>query len=336
MNEIAKLIIDNYNNDLPTQFSAKTKAERDEMIRQEMLDVLGMTKFDTMSFRKAMRNPVTNVKVFEIIENVITEGIIKGTYKNAFFDQFVETKTIDAGDINEFYVEPRHQLIAAEFSGSHFDLKRQRIDVGQSFSVEMRDFGIKVYEYLERVLASRCDFVTLVNLLQEAVDRKLREISYTTFQALLNRLPEMWTVSGSFDEAEILEVCAHIEADAGEVTFVGTKIALNKLQGKVALPASDAMKNERNQKGYVSLWNGYRCIELEQVHKQGTFDFLMSNDEIYLIAGDTKPVKMAVTSGLINETSGYQNHDMSMEYTYTFQAGVSVILDKAIGKITLA
>lgn len=336
MNEIAKLIIDNYNNDLPTQFSAKTKAERDEMIRQEMLDVLGMTKFDTMSFRKAMRNPVTNVKVFEIIENVITEGIIKGTYKNAFFDQFVETKTIDAGDINEFYVEPRHQLVAAEFSGSHFDLKRQRIDVGQSFSVEMRDFGIKVYEYLERVLASRCDFVTLVNLLQEAVDRKLREISYTTFEALLNRLPEQWTVSGSFDEAEILEVCAHIEADAGEVTFVGTKIALNKLQGKVALPASDAMKDERNQKGYVSLWNGYRCIELEQVHKQGTFDFLMSNDEIYLIAGDTKPVKMAVTSGLINETSGYQNHDMSMEYTYTFQAGVSVVLDKAIGKITLA
>ena len=336
MNEIAKLIIDNYNNDLPTQFSAKTKAERDEMIRQEMLDVLGMTKFDAMSFRKAMRNPVTNVKVFEIIENVITEGIIKGTYKNAFFDQFVETKTIDAGDINEFYVEPRHQLVAAEFSGSHFDLKRQRIDVGQSFSVEMRDFGIKVYEYLERVLASRCDFVTLVNLLQEAVDRKLREISYTTFEALLNRLPEQWTVSGSFDEAEILEVCAHIEADAGEVTLVGTKIALNKLQGKVALPASDAMKNERNEKGYVSLWNGYRCIELEQVHKQGTFDFLMSNDEIYLIAGDTKPVKMAVTSGLINETSGYQNHDMSMEYTYTFQAGVSVVLDKAIGKITLA
>ena len=335
MNEIAKLIIDNYNNDLPTQFSAKTKAERDEMIRQEMLDVLGMTKFDAMSFRKAMRNPVTNVKVFEIIENVITEGIIKGTYKNAFFDQFVETKTIDAGDINEFYVEPRHQLVAAEFSGSHFDLKRQRIDVGQSFSVEMRDFGIKVYEYLERVLASRCDFVTLVNLLQEAVDRKLREISYTTFEALLNRLPEQWTVSGSFDEAEILEVCAHIEADAGEVTLVGTKIALNKLQGKVALPASDAMKDERNQKGYVSVWNGYRCIELEQVHKQGTVDFLMSNDEIYLIAGDTKPVKMAVTSGLINETSGYQNHDMSMEYTYTFQAGVSVVLDKAIGKITL-
>ena len=335
MNEIAKLIIDNYNNDLPTQFSAKTKAERDEMIRQEMLDVLGMTKFDAMSFRKAMRNPVTNVKVFEIIENVITEGIIKGTYKNAFFDQFVETKTTDAGDINEFYVEPRHQLVAAEFSGSHFDLKRQRIDVGQSFSVEMRDFGIKVYEYLERVLASRCDFVTLVNLLQEAVDRKLREISYTTFEALLNRLPEQWTVSGSFDEAEILEVCAHIEADAGEVTFVGTKIALNKLQGKVTLPASDAMKDERNQKGYVSVWNGYRCIELEQVHKQGTFDFLMSNDEIYLIAGDTKPVKMAVTSGLINETSGYQNHDMSMEYTYTFQAGVSVVLDKAIGKITL-
>lgn len=336
MNEIAKLIIDNYNGDLPAKFEATTQADRDNMLRQEMLDVLGMKKYDAVSFRKAMRNPAKSIAIYEIIENVITEGIIKGTYKNAFFDEFVETKTIDAGDINEFYVEPRHELIAAEFSGSHFDLKRTRIDVGQTFSVEMRDYGIKVYEYLERVLAGRCDFVTLVNLLQEGIDRKLREMSYTTFQALLDRLPDMWTVSGSFDEAEILEACAHIEADAGEVQFVGTKIALNKLQGKVALPASDAMKNERNQKGYVSLWNGYRCVELEQTHKQGTFDFLMANDEIYLIAGETKPVKMAITSGLINETSGYQNHDMSMEYVYTFQAGVSVVLDKAIGKITLA
>ena len=96
------------------------------------------------------------------------------------------------------------------------------------------------------------------------------------------------------------------------------------------------MKNERNQKGYVSLWNGYRCVEIAQQHKLGTLDFMMSNDEIYVIAGDTKPVKMSVTSGLIQENSGYQNHDMSMEYTYVFQAGVAVVLEKAIGKITLA
>ncbi len=336
MNEIAKLIIDNYNNDLPTKFEATTKADRDNMIRQEILGVMGLQQFDAKAVRKALRNPAVNVAVFEIIENVITEGILKGTYKNEFFDNFVETKTIDAGDKNEYYVAPRHQLVCAEFSGSHWDLKRQRIDVGQTISTEMRDFGIKVYEYLERVLAGRCDFVELVNALQVAVDQKLREISYATFAALLNRLPETFSLTGSFDEAEVLELASHIEADAGEITFVGTKVALNKLQGKVTLPASDAMKNERNQKGYVSLWNGYRCVEIAQQHKLGTLDFMMSNDEIYVIAGDTKPVKMSVTSGLIQENSGYQNHDMSMEYTYVFQAGVAVVLEKAIGKITLA
>ena len=81
MNEIAKLIIDNYNGDLPAKFEATTQADRDNMLRQEMLEVLGMKKYDAVSFRKAMRNPAKAIAIYEIIENVITEGLIKGTYK---------------------------------------------------------------------------------------------------------------------------------------------------------------------------------------------------------------------------------------------------------------
>ena len=75
MNEIAKLIIDNYNGDLPAKFEATTQADRDNMLRQEMLDVLGMKKYDAVSFRKAMRNPAKSIAIYEIIENLSGQGV---------------------------------------------------------------------------------------------------------------------------------------------------------------------------------------------------------------------------------------------------------------------
>ena len=65
MNEIAKLIIENHNGDLPAKFEQKTQAERDAMLRQEMLDILGMKQYNSVEFRKAMRNPAKAIAIYE-------------------------------------------------------------------------------------------------------------------------------------------------------------------------------------------------------------------------------------------------------------------------------
>ena len=175
MNTIAQIIYDNYKGEIPAEFSAKTKKEREDMIRGKILQEIGLSEYtDSKTFRRALRE--NEAKVFNIIEEVVDRVLADGEYaKRTFYNQFVEVKNLALGDKNEFYVEGANELEVSEFSGSHFELKRRRVDKGQSFSVEMRNFGIKIYEELERILSGRADLARLVVLVTEAVDKHMAQ-----------------------------------------------------------------------------------------------------------------------------------------------------------------
>lgn len=251
---------------------------------------------------------------------------------------FVEEHNLDMGDENVFYIEGRNELQVAKIAGNGATVDRQRIDGGHSLTVDMDTYGIAVYEYLVRALTGRTDFAKLVSLLNTAVEKAIKEQTYAAAQALLTRLPEKWTHSGSYDEEKILEVIQAVEVDSDvKPQLVGTAAAFSKLQGKQALVSND-MKDERNRNGFVSVWNGYTCLPVEQVRKQGTTDELMfSNDEIFIIAGQEKPIKLTLRSGLIDpNASGVRYQDRTMNFQYEFDMGVAVVTGNAIGKITLA
>lgn len=337
--DLTKLLLDNYRGTgaVATEFSTMSKEEKDAKIRQAFFEVLGTDSIkDEVHLAKLLRGK--GVEVFEIIENVITEGMIKGDYKNVFFDQFVEEHVLDLGDENVFYIEGKNELEVAKIAGDGATVDRQRIDAGHTLTVDMDTYGIAVYEYLVRALTGRTDFAKLVALLNEAVEKSIKEQTYVAAQALLTRLPEKWTHSGSYDEEKILEVIQHVEADAdSKPQLVGTSVALAKLQGKQAL-VSDSMKEERNRNGFVSVWNGYTCLPIEQVRKAGTEDeFIFSNDEVYVMAGQEKPIKLTLRSGLIDpNASGVRFQDRSMNFQYEYDLGVAVVTAGALGKITLA
>ena len=337
--DLTKLLLDNYRGTgaVATEFSAMSKEEKDAKIRQAFFEILGTdTIKDEVQLAKLIRGK--GVEVFEIIENVITEGMIKGDYKNSFFDMFVEEHNLDMGDENVFYIEGRNELQVAKIAGNGATVDRQRIDGGHSLTVDMDTYGIAVYEYLVRALTGRTDFAKLVSLLNTAVEKAIKEQTYAAAQALLTRLPEKWTHSGAYDEEKILEVIQAVEVDSDvKPQLVGTAAAFSKLQGKQALVSND-MKDERNRNGFVSVWNGYTCLPVEQVRKQGTTDELMfSNDEIFIIAGQEKPIKLTLRSGLIDpNASGVRYQDRTMNFQYEFDMGVAVVTGNAIGKITLA
>lgn len=339
MNGIAKIIYDTYKGNIPTKFASVSKSERDEAIRKEIFEALGIEKFERKAFRKAWRE--NKNKVYAIIEEVANQVMIDGEYqKSAFFNQFVEIKNYALGDTGEFYVEGKNELIVQEFSGSHFDLRRQRIDAGQSFRVGMKDYGIKVYEYFERILSGRASIEELVVLLYEAIEKKLAEMAEATFMSAMTKLPTPFKVGGSYDEDAILEMLAHLEAINGEKpVLVGTKMALRKLQGIVGGEWSDAMKQNRNDALILPVWNSYSCMEIAQGHKVGTFEFSMDNNKVYAISGsNTKIVKMVLEGDTeVKEISdGTDNADRSLETAVTFKAGVAVAYNKMIGEISLA
>lgn len=336
---LTKLLLENYRGTgaVATEFSHLSKEEKDEKIRQAFFSVLGTDSIkDEIQLAKLLRSKGN--EVFEIIENVITEGMIRGDWRNTFFDKFVEEHNIALGDENTFYIEGKNDLEVAKIAGHGATVDRQRIDAGTLLTVDMDTYGIAVYEYLVRALTGRTDFAVLVAKLNEAVERAIREQTYTAFQALLGRLPQRFTHNGAFNRIQILEVLQKVEAESGaRPRLVGTSVALSRLQTNNYDSYSGLMKDEANKNGYLRIWEGFECIEIEQVHKAGALgQYMFANNEIYVIAGQDRPVKLTLRPGLIDpNASGVRFQDRSMNFQYEFDMGVAVLTAGAIGKITL-
>lgn len=336
MNNISQLIYDTYKGNIPTKYAAMDKTAREDGIRTQILGVMGLERFERKAFRQAFRSK--SAEVFNIIEDLADQVMVDGEYqKTAFYQQFCEVKNLSLGDKNEFYVEGKNQLEVSEFSGSHFDLKRRRMDVGQKFSVEMRDFGIKIYEELERIMSGRTDFAQLVTFIIEAIDRKLAEIGQATFVAAVAKLPTEVTFSGTYSEATILEKLAHVEASNGvKPTLVGTRTAIRKLQGVSDIVISNDMANTINNAGILPVWLGYECLELAQGHKIGNFEWTMPTNEIFALVNGSKLVKICLEGeAMVKEVKDKENSDLTEEYALIFKAGSAVAFSNLIGHITL-
>ena len=181
--ELTKLLLDNYRGTgaIATEFSTMSKTEKDEKIREAFFSVLETDVIkDEIQLAKLLR--AKGNEVFEIIENVITEGMIRGDWRNPFFEQFVEEHNLDLGDENTFYIEGENELHVAKIAGDGATVDRQRIDNGHILTVDMDTYGIAVYEYLVRALTGRTDFAVLVAKLNEAVQKAIKEQTYTAFQ----------------------------------------------------------------------------------------------------------------------------------------------------------
>lgn len=339
MNDIVKLICDTHKGIVPAKFANTTKVEREDVVRKAIFEVLGVDAYGTKEYRNAMRK--NKNEVFEIIEEMVDNIVIDGDgVRDAFYDNFAEVKNLALGDKNSFYAEGANTLALSKFSGNHFDIRRQRVDVGSEFQVEMADYGIAVFEYFDRFLAGRCDLAKLVALAQEAINKGISESIYTTFNDALTNLPSVFVFNGSYDEASISAMLGHVEAYNNAVpTLVGTKTAIAKLQGKVAVTdLSDEMKAQKNALGYLELWNGYKCITLPQLHKKGTFDFIFDDSKILAIPAGEKLVKVCFegTSEVKEISEGTDNADKSVQTTITLKFGTVVAYAGTIGTITIA
>ncbi|MEG2289638.1 MAG: hypothetical protein RSC24_06685 [Clostridium sp.] len=338
MNNLVKLICDTHKGIVHAKFSNTSRTEIEDAIRKEFFEVLGVDTYGTKAYRNAMRRK--SAEIFEIIEEMVDRIVIDGDkVRDEFFNQFAEVKNLALGDTNEFYAEGANTLSLAKFSGGHFDIKRQRVDIGSAFQVEMSDYGIAIFEYFDRFLAGRCDLAKLVALAQEAINKGVSEAIYTAFNEVLTKLPSQFIASGSYDEANILATLGHVEADNnGQMpVLVGTRTAISKLQGKSTIEMSDDMKNQKNTLGYVEMWNGYKCITLPQVHKKGTFEFAFDDTKILALPASAKPVKVCFEGdSQVKEISeNGDNSDKSVQTTITLKFGTAIVFSNMIGTITL-
>ncbi|PLR99640.1 hypothetical protein [Bacillus sp. T33-2] len=322
--DLVKLGVDLYKKRV-TDYS---EVKANDVIRKAFVDIMGTDKPDARQFRRH------KVEIFEIIEEVLEQTITDGMVANAFFDQFVEYRDLNLGDTNEFYVEDRSMLVVARHAGNHWDIRRQKLNIGDSFTVQTEAFAAAIYTDFKRFLAGRIDWDAFINKVGQAFANQLNSRVYTEFMNTMTYLPAEFKETGTYSDANLIELAEHVQAanQGSEIIIAGTRTALSKLNGTTAL-MSEGMKDQLNKSGVLEYWNGYKLLPIPQNHVANTFNFQIANDRFMVLPSNAKPIKV-VKEGmpLIKEVSdGTTNRDMSMEYNFISQYGVAAVFNVLYG-----
>lgn len=334
-NEIVKLALDTIHNRVSGNFSTQ---DASEALRQAFIEANGGS--DKITAKTYRDHP----EVFQLIEEVMPIMIQEGLKGDEFFFNMVDYRNIAEGDQNRFWTEDNSDLIVAKIADGSTSIRRQRLDVGQYVTIDTEMRAIKVYEELNRMLAGRVDFNTLVDRLSRSFIRNQRNEILAAFESISADtigLNSTYVKTGSFSAATLRELIDHVEAATGaQATIFGTKAGLGKIMddsaNAVALAANSA-KEDLYAMGYMGRFYGTPMVSMKQVHKVGTDDFAINDNKIYVMAGSDKPIKM-VTEGdaLMIATDAFSNADLTHEYFMGTKYGLGVIFNQKMGIYTLA
>ena len=346
-NAFSKLMLDTANANFEEGIDAKSANEK---IVSMFKQIIGCDEKSTKAeIRKAIRK--NQQVLFDLIEEVVPNLLQSGWQDNPFFNEYVETKNIDIGDQNVFYTEDETILSVSKVSGNHWDIDRQRLGKGASFSVATSWYGIAIYSEYERLLTGAEDFATFVTKLYEAVDRFVNESIYQAFCDAAEKLPGgasgagQWVKTGALDTAAkdtFMTLIEDVQMATGmDVVIMGTKSALMKLEGMQDINwVSNDMKIERNTTGRIGYFEGIRLVELKQGFRlNDTTNRLVNDKQLFIMpTGDNKFVKL-VNEGQpemrqVNDNT--TNLDMTYDYRYMFKMGVAVMIGLRFGVWNIA
>ena len=332
--EVIKLALDTMQNKVSGNFSTK---DGSEAIRQAFIELNGGSdKLTVKSFRD-------HPQLFQLIEEVMPIMIQEGLKGDEMMFNLVEYRNIAEGDQNRFWTEDNSDLVVARIADGSTSIRRQRLNVGQYISIDTEMRAIKVYEELNRLLAGRVDFNTLVDRLSRSFTRNMRNEILSAFESIsanTTGLNATYVKTGTFDVATLRALIDHVEAATGaQATIVGTKAGLGKVIDSSANAislASDSAKEDLYNFGYLGRFYATPMVAMKQVHKVGTDEFAINDNKIYVMAGSDKPIKLVREGdGLMISTDAFSNADLTQEYLYGERYGLGVIFNQRMGIYTL-
>lgn len=346
--ELAKFMVANYKGEVqvPANFSADKVFTPEEAITNAFHSVIGTNANSTVEdYILAFRKEDARLGVFAIIEEVLREGIIHESWKNPFFERFVETRSQARGDKTVFYVESKNEVVVSRISkDGRVALDRQRFDEGYELSVDTETRGVKVYEHIARIMLRKTGWANFVSALYAAMERDIAEMCYGAFLAVVENLPNEFAHRGSYNAKLIKEKIRNVKliSGAASVTLVGTELALESLtqDSSIEYLKSADVQNEIYATGRLGKWYGHDVVELPNGFKQGTglTELVMPDNVVYIIPNvQEKPVKLVVEPELIDiQNSAIARVDDTIELAVRWTAGCNVITGSAIGAIVFA
>lgn len=279
-----------------------------------------------------------NIVMFEIIEEIVNTTISENVFDSPFVDAFVEVKNRALGDTTAFYSEGG-LLSVASFAGNHWDTNRQAIDIGEEITLPREWVYIHVYEELERFLLGITPLEKITDKIYKSINKYFQDRIYAQFQNVATAVPSDFSSTGN-SEAAIGTLCDKVAAAGGysNLTIAGTKGALRKLAGYVPDKMfANSMKEAKMNTGSIGEWEGNRLMIIPQTLTSGTFDLALSDDKLFIMGGDTKPIKLEFIGDTRTDmdTTGKKWNDQTVDIQVQTCFGLGLLLAPYFGVFTL-
>ena len=304
------------------RFDDKTYNESEAVgvLRCALIDANGGK--ETITYKDMRRN---KVQIYEIIEEIVANIVNDGFIGSEFWNTYVDSRNLARGDRNEFVIPANSLFVVSDVAEGVATPRRQRIGKKTVTSINTSVHAIRIYEECALFMAGRIDWVDLCARVARSFSQSIWNDVYTAFNgvtAATTGLNSNYVISGSYSEANLLQLVAHVEAEAGSAVIAGTRTALRKIPESVL---ADSAKESMHNAGFYGMFNGVPEIALPQRHATGTDNFLLNDSTVYVFGGDQKFIHLVNEGDVtIIDKDFTANADMSIEYTTIMKYGVGV------------
>lgn len=328
-------------------------AEANDKARSVLFAITGLDKKSShRDLVRAMRKHKD--AIFEVIEETVDIAVTKAWNENEFFNAYVETKNLSAGDENEFWTDADVYLSVSKVtrSGNHY-LSLQRLGSGESYRVQTSAYAAAVGVDLELFLLGRIDFQKFIDKIAEAFVYKIQNDLYAEVMNLDTSVPAGLRGTGALSAATkdafdqvIEDVSAANDGEA--VVIMGTRTALAQLNKLVDVDwIADSQKESVAAMGRVGSYQGVTLMEIPQrfgrdvdfSNAQGDLPRLVDNKKLLIMpASGDKFVKFVD----VGETEIYERTEVgeTMDDMKTYEVkrefGIACQLGKYHGAWVLA
>lgn len=322
INDVVKLGIDAYHGNVE-KYSV---SEANDVLRQALIEANnGSTVLNYKNIRDGKC-----VGLFSIIEEILSHTVVEGLQENDyFFQNLVEFRNLALGDQNLFITYDDTAFVVADVAEGTQGIRRQRLTGSSEFSVPTQLKAVRIYEELNRILAGRVDFNDMIRKVADAFRQQLLNDTYGLWAAATSDDfggTTYFPAAGTYDEDALLELIAHTEAAANgtSATILCTKKAARKLAPSIQ--SIDA-NNDMYHNGYYGSFYGTPVVLMPQRHKIGTTEFLFPDNQLTIVAGQDRPIKVVYEgdSTIIMDTPT-TNGDLTQNYLYMERYGVSLLM----------
>lgn len=213
-----------------------------------------------------------------------------------------------------------------------------------AFTIDTSAYVIKVYADFREMQLGKIDFATMVDRMYKSIEANRTDALYTAFMAADESLPTDMILETAVTETTKDSIIEHAElvksVTGKDVMFVGSRVAIQKLQNTVAYNMfSNEMKNERNKVGILANWEGYECLPLSRVNKAGTRQNVLDNTKIYILPVDPefKPIKRVNEGDVAYYETGMDGlkKDMTVDAEIAYWEGVGVVINQLFGEVKI-